>query len=641
MVFLLYISMPLLCVLFIPPRQCCRSFALRFVFGIALYEFLLLAIGLSLGLTHQLSIPAYQTVNWSVAALLAIQAWRNMRSNGLGLSLTLLVGWIRTRRGVVALLLTVLMAVVFVIQLGFDARYGTRHVDGLWYHIPRVIFWRQQQTFHAWPTIMWEQVGLPVGADVILGQKILLGMGWRGIGLITGFLSLGSTVCIYLAALDLRLSRWQAVMAAILFSSFPAIGLRIWAVNSDIAAAFPVLASFVALHRWRRVEIGLTIFVLLNGVALACKPTVAPLALLVGIFALWRCRHRITGFRTFILPSMASVLTGCIVIASYWPVYEAFSDFQGGDGGRSHKVASITEFADSVVMSAGQWMLEPLAYTPLSIERQVKEVAAETYRVLGAQFENLPEDWVPRPSQDQTRTGLASVLLLPLLLVCLPRRAILPAALFFLVGFVTLSGALRYMPWSGRFSVVLLAGYAVLWSGSKLFSQGRRRWVLSGFVALNVLALLFESSLYFKYSVLQSEPDGAYYYLGKEERSLIASTLKGRPLLVVSGDMDALSVGTEIEFPFKYILFPSAGDWDKDLHELASQSCWLEIVHNGQKTVMLGPSWHRPGFEAFTASKEVPVDVLEGGLVHAGWQLYNRGRLVNLWREGDVASKKP
>ena len=600
------------------------------VLGIALYEFLLLVMGLTLGLTHHLTSQWYAILTWCTAIPLALLSGRNR----IHLDFKPLLRWLRTRRGAAAFLLAALMACLFALQIGFDALYGTVHIDGLWYHIPRIIFWIQQHSFDPWSTPVWAHIGHPVGADLILGQKILLGLGWRGIGLVTALLTVGSVACVYLVALDLGLRKWHAVMAAILFSSFPAIGLRVWSVNSDIAAAFPVLASYVMLHRVREIKLGLSLFAVLNGVAVACKLTIAPHALLIDSIALWQCRHKIMKLRSFALPCAAVVLAAAIAVSSHWPVYAAFSDFLAGDGGRGHKTASVREFTHAVAMNAGHWVLEPLGYlTPIpSMENRVKDIARISYNYLGEHLGTLPEDWKPWPAQDVSHSGLAAVIFLPLLLFGLPSRARMPATLFFLAGFVSLSGLLHFNPYTGRFFILLLAGYALLWGGANLFSRGYGRWALTGIAALNICALVGVVALRSYVDInIKAKPGGAYHYIDEQDRTVIAGTLAGRPLHVITGDsLDALLAGPAISYPLNYVICPTDGNWEQELRRASGSSNWLAVVHGGQNSVHTGPAeWHRPGSHT---CPEVSMQVMEEALTQAGWLLYRRNHLVDLWK---------
>jgi len=416
---ILYVCFPFACILAIPPGSRPGSIPERFVFGIALYEFLLLLFGLVLGLTNHLTVPAYAALVGAATSLLAVQGFRN----GIRFRLSHATRYLHTRRGAATALLMLLAAIAFVLELGFDAFHGTRHGDGLWYHIPRVMFWVQQGNFEAWTTPVAASIGLPVAADLILLHKILLGQGWGGAALVTCFLSLGAIFCVYIAALNLGLSRWQATMSAILFASFPAVGLRIWSVNSDIAAAFPAFASYVALHRIRNPKIGLALFLLLNAMAIACKPTVAPPAILLACVTLWQCRHKLVVLRREVLPYAAAVVGAGLVISSYWPVYMAFSVFLGGDYSRAHRSSDLTGYVHAVAMHTGYWLLEPLGYLTRFKETWEVEAVRSFYNALGAHFESLPDIWKPYPGQDTGYTGLASVLALPLLLAGLSTRA--------------------------------------------------------------------------------------------------------------------------------------------------------------------------------------------------------------------------
>ena len=612
----------------IPPSSRPGAFAERLVFGLALYEFLLLSIGLVLGLTSHLTPTAYTAATCFAALVLAGQSWRN----GFHLGLATVTRWLRTRRGTAVLLLAVLLAIVFALELIFDATYGTRHNDALMYHIPRVIFWLQHQGFEPWTTPNWEQLALPMGANLILGSKILLGSGWKGLGYVTCLLSVGAIACVFLAAREFRLTGWHAAMAAILFGSFPAVGLRIWAVNSDMAAAFPVLASFVVLHRVRDPKNGIAFFLVLNGIAIACKPTVAPYALLLACVSLWQCRHKIAGIRQVAIPCAALVLSAAIVISSYWPVYAAFSDFLGGDHGRSKKIATLAEFAYALAMSSGHWLLEPLGYLTPIMEEWVKEVARTVYNLLGARMDHLPESWKPWPAQDISHTGLTAIFFLPILLYYLPLRARMPATLLFFLGFISVSGMLWYTPYNSRYTVVLLAGYALLWGATGLFKRGKSRWVLTALCALNIFALLGVVAVrgYVDITV-KMQPGGTHDYLSAEDRATIATSTGGSPLSVMADDtLDALLWGTEINYKIEYVNCPADGNWVQELRDTSRKSNWLAVAHSGRAEMSPGALlWQRKGFHSCS---KVPLRTLNYSLAHAGWQMYRHNDLVDIWR---------
>ncbi|MBI5447052.1 MAG: hypothetical protein HY900_38275 [Deltaproteobacteria bacterium] len=624
---LLYVSFPLLCVLAVPPFSRRGGLAERVVFGVALYEGVLLVVGVVLGLSRHLTPGAYLALMLSATGVLAWQALRNGPRPDLGRC----VRWCRTRRGTAALLAALLVGLALALELGFDALYGTRHGDGLWYHIPRAMFWTGQHSFDAWPTPAFAQIGLPVAGDLIVLHKMLLGEGWAGIGYVTLVLSVGAAACVYVAALDLRVPRWHAALSALLFLTFPTVGLRIWSVNTDIAAAFPALASYVALRRIREPKVALSAFLVLNGMALACKPTVAPVVLVLGCFGLWHGRRKLAALRDLALPCLAAASAGAVMLASYWPVYAAFGDFMGGQYSRAHQVTTAAGFFQAVAMHSVHWLLEPLGYLTRFRHAWELEAVKAVYNVAGAGFERLPDVWKPYPGQDLGRTGLATVLALPFLLAGLPRKARLEATLFVLLAYVPLSGMIASQPFFARYNVIVPAGFAVLWGGTRLFRRrGRRRWLFA-VVALNAAALFGVVSIdVYLDRTNWAKPGGLYHYVSDADRELVARTLSGRPLLVLTeGELEALLVGPEVAFPIRYLICPTDGDWDRELRAASSRSEWLAFVHAGRDSLTPGPEWSRPGVHACGQTSRA---VLERALWKVGWTRYRSGDKVDLWR---------
>ena len=624
----LYLSLPILCLAAIPCSRRKGALAERLVYGIGLYAFLLYMAGTALGLAGKLAPAPYTAVNVLVVLCLALLAWR--ARGDWSCNFFPWRRWLRTRRGMAAFFLLLVTAFAFTLQIGFDGLYGTRHFDGLWYHIPRVLFWLQTGSFDAWPTPAWAQVGLPVGADVILGHKILLGGSWTGIGYVTGIFTLGTAACVYLAALDFKLPRWHALLAALLFCSFPAIGMRIWTVNSDIVASFLVLAAYLALRRIGSTGVGLAAYMVLNGLALACKPTVAPQMLLLGMVGAWQCRQRLAAFRSPLLPLAAAALAAAIVISSYWPVYRAFDDFQGGDGGRRHKVASVQEFGRAAAMSAFHWLAEPLGYLHAGDGGGVKQITEPVYRALGGELADSPGSWAPSPNQDTGRSGFALVWMAPVLLLGFSPALRVRLAGLFLLGFLPLSGMVHFRPWNARYTIIVLAGYALLWLGSDLLRHGFRRWIVAGITGLNLLALVGISSIViYKDKTIHSQPGGYYSLIEPPDRDLMRRTMGDAPLLIVTQETpDALLTGPGLDFRMKYLLCRENGAWEEELRQAASESNWLALYHGDSQADWPSPIWHRP-----TQHNRAPVSLssLKGALIAAGWKLHRKNRQVDLW----------
>lgn len=621
----LYIFLPIACVLAVNHGGR-FLFSERLVSGVALYGLILFFAGAVLGHVNYLKTHIYVSIITIIFLLLSWASWRNRKN----IEISFRKRWLRTRRGQFSFGLLLCASLVFFAQIGFDGLYGTRHYDGLWYHIPRVLFWAQNGNFESWATPVWAQIGLPVGANIILGHKILLGEGWNGIGYLTGIFTVGAAVCVYIAALDFRLKKWQALLSAILFFSFPAIGMRLWTVNSDMIAAFPVLAAYIALRRMKDGESAFAIFIVLNGLALACKPTVAPLLFLLGVIGLWRNRQKVIMIRKFSMPCLALFFAFSLVFLSYWPVYQAFNDFQAGDGGRSHKVSNFKEFTSAVTMSAVHWLVEPLGYFHAGGGQGVRGITEPIYEALGGSRVDVDDSWLPSPNQDTGRSGLASLWLLPIPLLgfALPIRCRIVG--IFLLASVSLSGMVNFKPWNARYTIILLAGYALIWAGSDLWNRGVRRWFFGWFVCLNLIVLLGVTLVViYKDRTIHGKPGEYYVPIYPEDRQLILDTLQDKPILFVSQEFpDALLVGTDVDFHYEYLICPEDNDWTKLFLEAAERSNWIAVYHNGERVVVPGPVWQRPGWHTCS---EVKMESLGIYLAEAGWRLHKHNKYVDLW----------
>lgn len=628
---LLYLAFPLVCILAVPSSTRHGGLAERFVTGVALYQLLLLASGVLLGTLGLLKSGTFTAVLLAASVILAPAAWHNRVHPNFSAPMTL---W-NTRRGKAALLLAALCLLTLSSEVIFDFIRGTRHSDGLWYHIPRVLTWLSQGDFTPWPTPVAAAVGLPVGADLLLLHGMLLGLGWKGAGWVTFLLTVGAAAAVYLIAVEHHLPRWQAAMAALLFASFPAIGLRVWSINSDIAAAFPALAAYLLLRRVDDTRIALTLFLLLNGVAAACKPTVILPALLLGAAGLWQQRQRLARLRSPALPTAAVLAAAALVMLSYLPVYRAFGDFLGGDYSRAHRATGLADFARSVAMHTLHWVLEPLGYLGRFSETAWNEPLRMLYNVFGGAFDVLPEDWKPYPGQDTACTGLAPALALPLLFAGLAPRRRLAALALFACAYLPLSGMILPQPYAARYNLILLAGVAMLWATARCFRRGRGRWFLAGLVALNLSALLGVVAINIYLAETSWSLRDEDHYLSDGDRLAIAVSLAGRPLLVMAessaetSSMDALLVGPQPAFPLAYVMCPPGGDWPAMLEQAARRSPWLALVHHGRPTLNPGPQFPRPGEDTCPG---LSVRQVEEALEQAGWRLFRNNPVVDLWR---------
>jgi hypothetical protein len=131
-----------------------------------------------------------------------------------------------------------------------------------------------------------------------------------------------------------------------------------------------------------------------------------------------------------------------------------------------------------------------------------------------------------------------------------------------------------------------------------------------------------------------SRDGGLYFYISDEDRELIAKSLAGRPLLVITessyrvSSMDALLPGPGEAFRLRYVVCPPSGDWVDELRRRSGQSNRLALIHNGRNSLMPGLEFPRPGS---ACCPEIPRALLEEALVAGGWSRYREGRFVDLW----------
>jgi hypothetical protein len=593
-VLLLYLALPIVSIL-AASGSGRAALGHRIVNGLVLYETLLLGTGLVLGHVGALRPTPYAAAHVCLLGALGVLAWRRRAASRARVGWPDIRRWILTRRGAAAAALAAAVLLLFGIQVAADAVLGTRQWDALGYHLPRSMIWSGQGSLEPFPTPSWHQLGLPVGANLVLGSKIFLGLGWAGAAWVNALLTLGAVTSVFLVGLDLGLGRWRAALAALLFASFPAVGERVSSVSSDMAATFPVLAGYLAWTRARDSTQGLGLFLLLAGVGVACKPTVAPFVLLLGAVAAHRAW--ISGWRP--RPSWSVALGAACALAltagSFWPVYEAFGSLVGGPAGEAHAVRDATGFVRSVLVNAVNWALEPLGYVPDAFRSWMPEVVRTVYAPLGVRFEadRLPAsviDWAPWPSPDSGRTGALSVVLLAAFAPSFPRKVRRIGLPLFALAFVAVSGMFTHQPYSGRFTLTLLAGYALLWTSSGVFARPAcRRW-LAAITACNLAAALAVTCHLTRRDFRLSADGGTFDLLDERARLAVKDRLGGAPLWLLSaGSLDALVPGPEVAFPFRYLVCPADGDWPAAIARATAESPGVALLHVNEDDVTAAP----------------------------------------------------
>ena len=585
-----------------------RGIAWTVVAGLALYEFLLLSLGLLLGYLGLLRAPV-PLILWSLVTVvllaLAVRGFGALRRAARGAMAGVRLRPMDAGIGLAALM----MAYLIGLQIVRDWTHGTVDFDSLSYHVPRALLWTWHGDFRPWPAAVWQQIGLPIGGDVLLVPGVLLGMGWLGGAWTTVWLSLAAACAVFAATRNLGAGRRASLLAAIAFLSFPAVGGRLTAVSSDAAAAFPLLAAWVlGVHAGTLAE-GAFLFLALGGVGIAAKAPVAPAVLVLAIALLGnRFREFFRDRRAIVAAAAGTLLAGLLCVGSFLPVYRAFGDLVGGDEGRS-LVSFRQGFAgasQAALFGTLHWLIEPFALVPETPRFDLLDRLGigRAYTALGAgpRFK-----WYPSIDPATNRSGVFPLLALPWLIAALPKGQRIRGGLVFLALLLVTFTPVSPNTFASRFAVVLLAAFAVLW--------GLRAARSPGLVAVLLVAALIVDAGMLRWNVWP-ERSSAW---ARDRNANIAKAVGSQTLWLLSGGIssDAQIAGLHADVRFEYVTCPADRDWVRRFTEIRGTSPWLLLNVNVEK-LGTGPAYRSvfgppcPG---------VPTGDLQGALAAAGWHL--------------------
>gem|GEM_PF-1864193 len=587
-----------------------RGVVWTIVAGLALYETALLTFGFLLGYLGLLRAPG-PLVLWSfLGALLLALAVRNLGSTWKAARAAL--AGVRPRP-VDAFLGLVVLATAYIIglQVARDWTVGTVNFDSLSYHIPRALLWSWHGDFRPWPAPYWQQVGHAIGGDVLLLPGVFLGIGWVGASWTTVWLSVGAAAAVFAAARSLGIGRRPSFVAALAFFSFPVVGMRLVDVNSDMAAAFPIVAAWALVVRARSSAEAAFLFPALCGVGVASKANVAPAVLVLAI-ALFgrRLRTVLLDWRALTAAAVGIVVAALFCAGSYLPIYRLFGDLMGGGEGRG--LSSYREgpkkMERMVLLGTLQWLFEPFALVPESRRIYILHDVVKIERVYRAFGASVNQDWYPAIHPHKNRSGVFPLLALPWLLAALPKGRRLGAGLLFLAVLIALFAPINPNIWSPRFSVVLLAAFAVFWGFRAVRSPGLVPvWLLA---ALVVDAVFLGAPNLRELNRLRRAPDW---------NAPIAAAVGSHTLWLLNGPMtaDAQIAGRRADVCFAYLTCPRDGDWKRLFAGIRETSPWL-LLNNNVKEVGTGPGY----LSAFgPPCPNVPVVKLQNALSETGWRL--------------------
>jgi hypothetical protein len=423
-------------------------------------------------------------------------------------------------------------------------------------------------------------------------------------------LTLGAAVAVLASARHAGAGRRASLVAALAFFSFPVVGMRLVDVNSDIAAAFPVIAAWVLAARAASTAEAAFLFPALCGVGVASKSYVAP-AVLVLALALFGARLRALAEdgRSLAAGAVGTVVAALLCAGSYLPVHRLFGDLFGGDSGKS-----LTSYHEgllgvprTIAFSALRWAVEPFALVPEPPRFGLFERAGIP-RAYSAVGQSTDAHWYPVVHAHKSPSGVFPILALPWLLAAVPtRERRWRGALLFLALFLSLVALLGPNQSGPRFLLVALAALAVLWG----FRASRSPWLVATLLtaSLAVDASHLEAPRLKEFAALQRP-------VPRQNRR-IAAAVGAHPLWLLNGSLgvDAVYAGPEADVRFEYLSCPRDGDWLRLFREIRAASPWLLLNTNSQ-AVTAGPTYPT---EIGPACPSVEVVVLQSSLASAGW----------------------
>jgi hypothetical protein len=451
---------------------------------------------------------------------------------------------------------------------------------------------------------------------------IFLGCGWLSDAW-TGIAdTLGAAVAVYIIGASYGMNGRAAFMTALAFLSFPTVGLRVLEINTDMAAAFPVLAGTALFLTSGSLRVGTFTFIALVGLGVAAKAYVLFAAIPISIALIITKRRELPKIRLLVKP----VLAGCCVaslffLLSYLPVYNTFGDFYGGESGQrlSSYGHPFKDILTTTLAHIVTWSAEPLIIMPQGKRESIFELLKmrELYELFG-----LSPRWFPQLHSGENRTGVFPLLLLPWLILAIKKVYRLPVLVLFVSIFCTVTSPMSLNLGAARFALLSSAMFSILW--------GLRAVKNPAIVALFVRISNWVSYDYLARNGIQKWH--ASYSENIEPYRNVGPAMEGQPLLIFSRGLavDALAAGRLGKWRFAYIDCPPEGKSYREwLVSLKQRSRWIGVE-------LQSPSGrYGPLFKSNLGPvcQEVTNSTLRAELEGAGWRYYaNVSYAEEVWR---------
>lgn len=396
--------------------------------------------------------------------------------------------------------------------------------DSLTYHLSRIGYWLQYQSFFPWPTPNIRQTTYPMNAELGVLWTIL----WWGTDRLSGFVQWITVPVIMLGIFRLtRLSgysRWQSGITSLLWATLIQVLYQSLTTQNDLVTTsfwIAALSFFIAgLHD------GTIDLTFLSGIAfgLAIGTKGTSIIILPGLglaLAVFFFLHRNPGeFRKNFFRWCIASLLGVVLLGSYVYIQNSFAfgnplgpstgitktEFASGDG--------IKSYAHRLFDNLGRYTYQFVDFSPLpfqlasSINPAKATLFAAIFHWLRISVENRDTistshfdlNYINPLNEDTSWFGPLAALLIPaaILQIYLGVRKRIPLRIFLVLigfGFLVVESAVeQWTPYKGRYFMIPVA---LCFPSVACFLGTGKAWrtTLSGFVIVFGLTVMGELAL--------------------------------------------------------------------------------------------------------------------------------------------------
>jgi hypothetical protein len=326
---------------------------------------------------------------------------------------------------------------------------------------------------------------------------------------------------------------------------------------------------------------------------------------------------------------LAALLAGAavaalFVLASYLPVYWTFGDLHGSQMGQrlsaygqSWRSIGMTTLANVVT-----WSLEPLALLPDDFKTKLFESVRleRLYRWL-----TLDRTWFPNYQSGENRTGLLALLAFPWLILGVKRGYRWGVLAVFVGLFCALTSTLSINMSTPRFSVLVIALFALLW--------GNRAHAYPKLISVAVLVASYCPFNFARTHDLQHWVPN--YHPNIEQHRKAAEAIKGDTMLIFSRGLavESFFSGRLGQWRFEFADCSQARSYDEFLREVSTRYRWLLFTAD-TPTFKFGPEYQN---KLRKQCPTISAEDFKRTLQATGWRFYSKPNYTDeLWTTTDA-----